>query len=107
MVNKIFWTDTARASLKIIFNYYKEHVSISLAQKIRNTIFEDIKILKTHKLVGVKEPLLEKFEIEYRYLISGNYKLIYFIKDENIIISLVFDTRQNPQKLQSIIKDKD
>ncbi|MEN8120017.1 MAG: type II toxin-antitoxin system RelE/ParE family toxin [Bacteroidota bacterium] len=102
MVKKIYWTDTAKASIEIIFNYYKEHVSLSIAKKIKDAIFEDVKIRKTHE-IGVKEPLLVNFENEYRYFVSGNYKLVYFVKDKKVIISLVFDTRQNPQNLQSII----
>ena len=106
MVKKIYWTDTAKASIEIIFNYYKENVSLSIARKIKDAIFEDVKIRKTHEFVGVKEPSLANFEIEYRYFVSGNYKLIYFVEGEKVIISLVLDTRQNPHNLQSIIKIK-
>lgn len=105
MVKKIYWTDTAKASIEIIFNYYKENVSLSIAKKIKDAIFEDVKIRKTHE-IGVKEPLLANFEIEYRYFVSGNYKLIYFVEGDKVIIPLVLDTRQNPHNLQSIIKDK-
>jgi len=33
MVKKIFWTDTAKFSLKIIFDYYKKNVSSLIALK--------------------------------------------------------------------------
>ena len=63
MVKAILWTDTAKASLKIIIDFYKENVSVGVAQKIRKTIFEDVKILKPHEFTGAKEPLLSKLEI--------------------------------------------
>lgn len=39
---------------------------------------------------------------EFRYLIATNYKIIYYINDEKqrIVIANVFDTRQNPDKIQ-------
>ena len=104
MVREIFWTDIAKLSVKIIFNYYKENVDIIIAERIKFQIFEKVKILKTHPLIGAKEDLLSNLKNKYKYIVSGNYKIIYFTADKRIIISLVFDTRQNPQKLQDIIK---
>ena len=40
--------------------------------------------------------MLEK---EYRYILSGNYKIIYKVEDSYIIITDVFDARQNPSKM--------
>jgi len=104
MVSEIFWTDTAKLSVKIIFNYYRKNVNILFAEKIKIKIFEKLKILISHPQIGAKEDLLSDFKNQYRYLVSGNYKIVYFIADKRIIISLVFDTRQNPQKLKDIIK---
>ena len=53
-------------------------------------------------LIGQKEDLLQHKQIEYRYFVFKNYKLIYTVDNENdfIKISDVFDTRQNPPKLK-------
>ncbi|HLG34892.1 MAG TPA: type II toxin-antitoxin system RelE/ParE family toxin [Bacteroidia bacterium] len=51
---------------------------------------------------GQTEPLLRNKKYEYRYLVDGNYKIIYFENEGVIIISAVFDTRQNPGKLKKI-----
>ncbi len=104
MVRKILWTDTAKMSLKLIFDYHKKNTNSSVANKIRRQIFNDVKLLRTGLFLSTKEPLLLDFEKEYRYLVSRNYKIIYFVDADNIIISLIFDTRQSPQKLYSIIK---
>jgi len=104
MVKQIFWTETAKMSLKIIFDYYKTNVNILIANKIKNKILDDIKLLESGFFVTAKEPLLSNFEKEYRYFVSDSYKIIYFVDNQKIIISLVFDARQNPEKLYNIIK---
>jgi len=73
-------------------------VSLKLANKIVNSIFSNISILKTQN-IGVKEQLLIHLEQNHRFIIDGNYKIIYFIKDNTVYITHVFDTRQNPAKL--------
>lgn len=49
---------------------------------------------------GQEEELLSEREIQYRYLIFKNYKLMYSVDEQNGFIKIagVFDTRQNPPK---------
>jgi hypothetical protein len=55
--------------------------------------------------MGTVEPLLWEFAEEYRYLVVGNYKLVYYIDCETAIyIVAVFDCRQNPEKLKKSIE---
>jgi len=44
---------------------------------------------------------------EHSYLVSGNYKVIYRIEIEKqeVIISDIFDTRQNPNKMNDDKRD--
>ena len=35
----------------------------------------------------------------HRYIIRGNYKIIYKIQNQKMYITDVFDTRQNPEKI--------
>jgi len=42
---------------------------------------------------------LEKLEQNHRYLVCGNYKLIYRIFENQVIINDVFDTKQDPEKM--------
>ena len=49
---------------------------------------------------GQTELNLEKLNQKYRYLVVGNYKVIYnFLQDEIRIVD-IFDTRQNPIKIE-------
>jgi addiction module RelE/StbE family toxin len=96
---EIIWTNPAKKDLRRIFNYFKKKVSINLAQKIINSIFTNTSILKTQN-TGTKEQLLTHFEQEHRFIIDGNYKIIYIVQDNTVYITHVFDTRQNPTKLK-------
>ncbi|MCU0288260.1 MAG: type II toxin-antitoxin system RelE/ParE family toxin [Acidobacteria bacterium] len=49
--------------------------------------------------LGQKEPLLSHKTDVYRYLVEGNYKIIYRIKGNKVVIDTVFDVRQNPDKM--------
>jgi toxin ParE1/3/4 len=46
--------------------------------------------------------MLSERKFEYRYLVQGNYKIIYRIEGNYIRIAVVFDTRQNPEKLKNM-----
>lgn len=96
---KIIWTDFAIENLKEIFDYYSSKTSKKVAHKIRKQIFEPTKQLLKNPELGQKELNLEKLKQNHRYLVSGNYKVIYKIFENEIIVEDGFDTRQNPGKM--------
>ena len=98
---KIFWTDFAKSELIKIFEYYKKHVSFRVARKITQGVSKEVLILSKHPLIGQVEEYLFGRKQEFRYLIYKNYKIIYWVnyQKNQIEISDVFDTRQNPIKL--------
>ena len=96
---KIFWTDFAIKNLKNIFDYYTEKVSKKIAHKIRKQILATTKQLLDNPESGQLEFNLEKLKQNHRYLVCGNYKIIYRVNYNQIIINDVFDTRQNPVKM--------
>ena len=96
---KIVWTDFAIRNLKDIFDYYSTKANKKIAHKIRRQILKSSKHLVNNPNSGSIEPNLLIINKNHRYLVSGNYKLIYRIVDHEIIINDVFDTRQNPSKM--------
>ena len=48
---------------------------------------------------GQKELFLEHLNKGHRRLVSGNYKITYLILDDEIIITDIFDARQDPAKM--------
>ncbi len=100
---RVFWTDTARSQLEEIFDYYKNKASIKIARKLVKKIIDRTIQLEKNPNSGPKEPLLFRRKFEFRYLVEGNYKIIYWKQDNYIIIASVFDCRQNPEKMNEIL----
>lgn len=98
---KIFWTDFSKKQLRKIFSFYYENASLRVAQELTIGIIEKTFILSTRPKVGQKEELLKDRKQEFRYIVFKNYKIIYWINYQNnqIEISDIFDTRQNPTKM--------
>ncbi|MCR9182830.1 MAG: type II toxin-antitoxin system RelE/ParE family toxin [Flavobacteriaceae bacterium] len=99
---KLFWTEFSQKELEKIYKYYREKAGIRIAKKLVNGIYNETLKLKKQPKIGQTEELLKKREQEFRYLIYKNYKIIYWIdnKENRIEINDVFDTRQNPIKIE-------
>jgi toxin ParE1/3/4 len=98
---RIIWTEVAKLCLLDIFTYYKEVAGLKVANQIKVKIFSKTKNLKHTPEVGQIETNKLVAALNYRYIVSGNYKIIYkVLRDEKTILILtVFDTRQNPEKM--------
>ena len=97
---KVLWTKFALDSLRDIYNYYKDNVNITVAINIRNSVFFSTKQIENQPLSGTVESLLADLEEGHRFIIRGNYKIIYKVFHKKIYITDVFDTRQNPDKMK-------
>jgi plasmid stabilization system protein ParE len=96
---KVFWTKFALDSLKDIFTYYKDNANIKIANNIKNSILQSTRQLEFQPQSGAVETFLLHLNEEYRFIIRGNYKVIYKIQHKKLFITDVFDTRQNPAKI--------
>jgi plasmid stabilization system protein ParE len=50
--------------------------------------------------IGQQEEYLEHLGKDHRRLIEGNYKIIYRVQGEDIYITDIFDSRQDPSKMK-------
>lgn len=100
MEMKVDWTIYATKKVEEIFNYYLEKVNFRTAQNITQAIIKKTEDLEKNPFLGPPEDLLQNFKKDFRYLVSGNYKIIYLVKSNSIDIVNVFDTRQNPTKIK-------
>ena len=99
---KIVWSEFSQIALKEIFNYYKKFAEKSIANKIKNQILLSTKHLEDNPEMGQKEFLLDDLNENHCYILTGNYKVIYKITENHILITDVFDTRQNPVKMNKL-----
>jgi plasmid stabilization system protein ParE len=99
-MKQIIWTNFAITELKNIFLYYRMVAGDKTAEKIRKSIFNSTKPLIKNPLIGAIEENLTELKQEHRYLVEGNYKIIYRLIDNKIYITDIFDCRQNPIKMK-------
>ena len=97
----VYWTQTAEDKLSDIFEYYKFNAGVRIAKKLINGIIDTSLELDKNAYGGQKEILLENRIQGFRYTVFKNYKILYWIDETNkiIFISNIFDSRQNPNKI--------
>lgn len=98
----VYWTQFAEDKLDDIFKYYKLKASLIIAQNLTNGIIDATIDLAKNPQIGQKEILLSERFQEFSYLVYKNYKIIYWVNVDKHRIEIinVFDTRQNPAKLE-------
>jgi addiction module RelE/StbE family toxin len=99
---KIEWSELSERQLKDIYNYYSSEASPQIAKRIVNKIIARVGILFKNPLAGAKEGLLAEYPEVFRYLVEGNYKIIYWKEQDVITIASVFDCRQNPERMKKL-----
>ena len=99
---KVLWTDNAIEQLENIFDYYKFKAGDNTAKKQVTKIVDRTIQLETLPESGQLEELLSDRKNHFRYIIEGNYKIIYWIEKSVVNIATVFDTRQNPSKMKDV-----
>lgn len=95
----VYWTDFALNQLEQIFDFYKYKAGVEVSKRLVTQIIDRTLLLENSPFIGTKEPFLERRAKEYRYLVEGNYKIIYSVEGSDIWVSSVFDCRQNPIKM--------
>lgn len=96
----VVWSDSAIQELRDIYDYFSHKAGKKVADNITNAIVDlTISLEKTPKL-GQIEEMLTTYDREIRYLIDGNYKIVYLFEENFTTIATIFDCRQNPKKLK-------
>lgn len=99
-MKQIFWTNFAVAELKKIYSYYKMTAGDRVAESIKKSVFSAVKILARQPEAGVVEENLKDLNEGHRFMVEGNYKIIYKVAGEKIFITDIFDCRQDPIKMK-------
>lgn len=98
---EVYWLELAENKLEDIYCYYSVKANERVAKKLINGIVDSTISLEKQPEIGQIEINLTHRKQEFRYLVFKNYKIVYWVNlDFNRIeIANVFDTRQEPQKL--------
>ena len=99
---EIYWTEFSEIELQKIYYYYRAKAGERISKNLVDGIYSETLKLKKQPIIGQIEELLIHRKQEFRYLIFKSYKIIYWINDKEnrIEINDVFDTRQNPVKIE-------
>lgn len=106
---EIKWTPFALHCLNEIHDYVQfREKDTGKANQLIEAIFLKVDQLKDFPDSGQSEPLLKEIGQESRYLIKFNYKIIYEFNEgsSTVIVTDVFHTRQDPDKLDRSSKSK-
>lgn len=101
----IKWLAPSRKSLKDIVAYYKKEHAENAALKIVTEIRTSVEKLKEFPELAAVEPLLKNRTKVYRSLVATKtYKVVYYIENETINISDIWDCRQSPETNKKKVK---
>ena len=98
---QVIWSDTALHDMETIYDFIVEK-SQPAAQRIIETILGRAKQLESFPESGVMQETAKPAVKEYRYLVEGDYKILYSYQAEiqRVYIATIFDTRYNPEKMK-------
>jgi len=80
--------------------FFPPQVSAEKVNETRDKILAKADKLLMNPYLGQQEEYLEHMGLSHRRVIEGNYKIIYRIEGETIVITDIFDSRQNPDKMK-------
>lgn len=96
---EVIWTKLAFEQLERIVKYIQSEQGSFYAKLVLNKILESSADLKVFPKRGQVENLLKHKKSEYRYLVAWNYKIIYRVGNNKVVISRIFHTSQRTTKI--------
>lgn len=101
---EVYWLEFAENKLEDIYGYYSIKASKRVAENLINGIVDATIGIEKQPEIGQIEIKLKQKKQEFRYLVFKNYKIVYWINYDfnRIEIVNVFDTRQDPEKINEI-----
>ena len=99
---RLVFTEQAQQSMNnsFLFLLDEQRVPSQKIDEFRDNLKLAIKRLLKNPYLGQRETRLQYLNKDHRRLIEGYFKIIYFIKDDSIYITDIFDSRQDPKKMK-------
>jgi toxin YoeB len=95
MVRKIIWSQIAYDSFECLLIYFQQKTG---SKKYSKSLNQHIKIAIS-RLASFPHLGRKTEHPSVRALVEGHYKILYHLKEDQIIILMVWDTRQDPDDL--------
>ena len=97
---QVRWLADALNDLDEVISYCAEQYGQDVALRFYECIEQNTVRLSQNPRLGPLEPLLSHLSAEYRYVVEGHYKEIYFIKSDVVYIAALWDCRQEPAMME-------
>lgn len=95
MAKRIIWSKQAERFFNEILAYYIDrNGSKTYSRKLNEEILHLISLISKQPFIGIQT---ENKDI--RVFIKGNYKIFYQIDNDNLVVHLVWDNRQNEKSI--------
>lgn len=92
---QIIWSNQAKQQLKEIYQYLKYHKNTPQgAESVKRDILD-----ATKSLHFSEQYQKDDINANYRRIIVRDYKLVYKVDNQRILILKIFHAKQNPDKL--------
>ncbi len=82
-----------------IITYLSEHNGEGYAVDLAERIVQRTLELEVNPRLGAVEHLIKDPVREYRRLVEGHYKIIYWIAEHDVRIADIFDSRRDPSEM--------
>lgn len=97
---KLVYTEQAIVSLQECLDFFPSEVPAEKVNEVRDRILAKADKLLENPYIGQDEEYLDHLGLSHRRVIEGVYKIIYKVEGELIIITDIFDSRQDPSKMK-------
>ncbi len=97
---KLVYTEQAIISLQECLDFFPPEVPFEKINEIRDKILSKADKLLENPYIGQQEEFLDHIGQFHRRVIEGHYKIVYRIEGQVIIITDIFDSRQDPSKMK-------
>ena len=97
---KLLYTERAIVSLQECLDFFPPEVPPEKINEVRDKILAKADKLLENPYLGQQEEYLEHIGQSHRRVIEGYYKIIYKLEGETIVITDIFDSRQDPSKMK-------
>jgi toxin ParE1/3/4 len=96
---RTIFSKSAEEDLDGIIDYYLA-INVEYARKMLQSIEKRLSELKEYRESGRIVPELERQGIrEYRELIEGNYRILFSIREDVVMVHEILDARRNVEEL--------
>ena len=97
---RLIITGSAWESLDSAISFLNVHWDDRVVDRVVSEIWEHIDVVLLYPLGGQLEEDLAELGRRHRRMACGHFKIIYYIQGEDLYVTDIFDSRQDPGKMK-------